>query len=94
MDEGNVTARVKSCMAAYDLVDIAKVELGINKNNALMSEEDIREVCKWIAVRAPDTKEDENGVPTLGRQGIDTLLFISLNAFPKFYEKYGLSQMN
>ena len=93
MSEENVAARIKTSMAAGELVDIAKQELGITFSNALLDDEDIRGICKWVGQHAPDTIE--NGDEThIKSKGIDAMLFISLSVFPWFYERYELSQMN
>ncbi len=94
MYEDNVAARLHTYQGVHDIVEIVKCELGIKVHNSLLGESDIREICKWLAYRAPDTIHEEDGSSTLGPKGIGILLFISLIAFPKFYEKYELSQCN
>jgi len=74
-------------------VELAKQSCGIDKPNSVMSDDDIRTVCKWIAEQAPDTMHVD-GKPTFGKIGINAMLFIALTEFPRFYEKYELSQFN
>ncbi len=75
-------------------VQIAKHDCGIDRPNALMSDDEVREVCKWFAIEAPDTMEDENGDPVFGKIGIGIMLFIALTEFPEFYDKYELAAIN
>ena len=74
-------------------VDTAKQACGIITPNSLMTDEEIRTVCKWIAQQAPDTVWVDSK-PVFGRMGTDVMLFIALTEFPRFYEEYGLSQFN
>ncbi len=75
-------------------VQIAKECCGIDRHNALMSDEEVQEVCIWFASGAPDTMLDNNGDPIFGRIGIGIMLFIALTEFPEFYDKYELAAIN
>ncbi len=86
-------AKLRSHLAASDIVNIAKIELHIHSDNAFLNDNDIRSICRWIGSRAPDTVDSDSDL-SFGKIGIDIMLFVSLNAFPWFYEKYELYQSN
>ncbi len=75
------------------VVNVARSALGIDTPNSLMLDEEIRMICRWVGERAPDTITIDDKV-TLGRTGINAMLFIALTEFPKFYEKFDLAQFN
>ena len=81
-----------TCVTAHELVQLAKEDLNIATNISVLDEDDIRNICKWVGIRAPDTTQDEDNVYVLGKLGIEIMLFIALSMFPRFYEKYELSQ--
>jgi len=87
-------SKIRSYLAAIDMVNVARVELGITEKIPSFSDDDVRGVCRWIGSRAPDTITRDDDSLVFGKHGIDIMLFISLNVFPWFYEKYGLSQVN
>lgn len=78
---------------ASSAVKLAKEACNIDTLNFAMSDEEISTVAKWIGQRAPDTVWVD-GKPEIKAQGISAMLFITLSEFPRFYEKYGLSQFN
>jgi len=78
---------------ASSAVQLAKDACHIDTLNFAMSDEEIRIVAKWIGQQAPDTIWVD-GKPKFRTLGISAMLFITLSEFPKFYEKYGLSQFN
>ena len=93
MGKDRNVSEVRAFVSAHELVALAKEKLDITNHNGLLDEEDIREICKWVATLAPDAIE-VNGELTFGKTGIGMLLFVSLSEFPRFYEKYELSQPN
>lgn len=76
-------------------VELAKESCGISisKPNSEMTDDEIRTVCKWLGQQAPDTIWVEDK-PTLGKIGINIMLFIALTEFPWFYERFELAQFN
>ena len=101
MDERDIAhCRTISC-----IVNLAKQSLGITVQNDEMSDEDIRKIGRWVGEHGPDTVWVNNwggesmlhemGIRTiLGRIAIETMLFVTLMAFPRFYEEHELSQYN
>ena len=74
-------------------VELAKESCSIGKPNSEMTDDEIRIVCKWLGYQAPDTTWVD-GKLTLGKMGINLMLFIALTEFPWFYEMYELAQFN
>jgi hypothetical protein len=90
---------------ASDVVDKAKMSFGIEKPNSQMSDHEIRRVIRWVGDNAPDTvwvnRFGEESIlqgiglqTVLGKEGIGMMLTITLLVFPRFYERFELSQFN
>jgi len=94
MDKDSAAIRLKTYLAACDLVEIAKRDLDITQHNSCLGDEDVKEICKWVGMKSPDTVQEDDGQSILGPLGINAMLYLSLNAFPWFYEKYELAQCN
>jgi hypothetical protein len=80
-------------LAVGEIVAMAKQKLQISNPDHLMTDDEIRAVCKLIASMAPDHNDRPEGAQ-FSRLGIGTMLFVALGAFPRFYERYELSQIN
>ena len=76
------------------LVDWAKASLNIIKLNGDMTNDDIREVIRWVGERSKDTVYIDGDKPVYGRLGIGVMLSITLLEFPEFYSRYELAQFN
>jgi hypothetical protein len=77
-----------------ELIDWAKANLNIIKPNDAMTDEDIREVIRWIGMCALDTVFLDGDKPIFRRIGIGMMLSVTLLEFPEFYARYELSQFN
>jgi len=74
-------------------METVKSILDINKPNDEMTDDEIREVIRYIADRAPDTITID-GKSRPGRQGVELMVFLALTEFPEFYTRYELWQVN
>ncbi len=72
------------------VVCAARSALGIDTPNAYLSDDEIREICRWVGENAPDTIEVD-GKKIIRRMGISAMLFIALTEFPEYYERYELA---
>jgi len=81
-------------METSELIDWAKANLNIIKLNSDMTDEEIRQVVRWIGLCAVDTVFVDGDKPILRRIGIGMMLSMTLLEFPEFYTRYGLSQFN
>jgi len=80
-----------SLLATSMITQIAKECCGIHKDNKDLTDDDIRDVCRYFATFAPDTTYVD-GVPKFGEVGIGLMLSLALYEFPEFYERYELWQ--
>lgn len=76
-----------------EIVNWAKEFYSITKPNSEMTDDDIREVIRWIGEHAPDTAWVD-GKPVFRRIGIGVMSIITQAEFPEFYRQYGISQFN
>lgn len=74
---------------AFELLETIKAQYGIDKPNDEMTDDEIRQVIRFVGDRAPDTAWID-GKPQHGRQGIEVMLFLALTEFPDFYVRYEL----
>lgn len=74
-------------------IELAKEACGITTSNCEMTDDEIRQAIKWVAIQAPDTVWADDK-PVFGRVGTGLMLFLALTEFPWFYEKYELAQFN
>jgi transcriptional regulator with XRE-family HTH domain len=81
-------------MTPNQLVELAKTNLNINKPNAQMTNDDIRQSIRWIGNHSFDTSHTDGEKPRLGRIGIDNMLLVTLLVFPDYYMQYQLTQRN
>lgn len=79
--------------SASVIIQMAKKVCGISGENKDLTDDQIAEVCRFIASFAPDTKH-VNGKLEYGEIGISVMLSIALYEFPWFYQKFELSQWN
>lgn len=92
-DEELILKDIFSCSNTGKLVASVKKACSITKLNSEMTDDEIRIIAHWIFEQLPDTTwADGKIVP--GRAGIDLMLFVTMNEFPEFYQKYGLGQYN
>jgi hypothetical protein len=75
-------------------IEIEKIKhsLGIEKPNSKLDDVEIQAIVKQFGERGPDNMHDENGETVFGPESISYMLCISLYYFPKYYEKFHLSQ--
>ena len=78
----------------HSLVEIMKMVLDIDHPNDLMTDEEIKEVCRLIGTIADDTTYDRNRKPIYGNEGIYWMIEICLYVFPRYWERMGLAQFN
>jgi len=78
----------------FSLVEGMKLILDIYHPNDEMTDDEIRAVAREIGKLSEDTIFDENGKPIFGNKAIDWMLITVLYVFPRFWEKYELSQPN
>ncbi len=81
-------------MYSWQLVDWAQANLKIIKPREILTNEDIREVIRWIGMCTVDTILIDGDKPILGRIGIGLMLSVTLLEFPEYYMKYELAQFN
>ena len=81
-------------MYSCELVDWAAANLKIVKPRRTFTDEDIREVIRWIGMCSVDTILIDGDKPIIGRIGIDLMLTVTLLEFPEYYMKHELSQFN
>ncbi len=81
-------------METGQLIDWAKANLDIIKLNSDMTDEDIRQVIRWIGMCSVDTVFVDGDKPILRRIGIGMMLSVTLLEFPEFYNRYELAQFN
>ena len=81
-------------MYSWELVDWATANLKIVKPREALTNEDIREVIRWIGMCTVDTIFNDGDKPIIGRIGIGLMLTVTLLEFPEYYMKYELSQFN
>jgi len=70
---------------------MAKIACGIPGENKDLTDDEIAEVCRHIALYAPDTIY-VNGKPQFGKIGISAMLSVALYIFPWFYQRHELWQ--
>jgi len=76
------------------LIHLAKVGCGITADNKDLTDDQIANICKFIAQYAPDNKCHPDGTIEYGEIGIGIMVSIALYAFPEFYQRKGLMQWN
>ena len=81
-------------MYSWELVGWAQANLKIMKPKEVLTDEDIREVIRWIGMCTVDTIFIDGDKPIIGRIGIGLMLTVTLLEFPEYYMKYELSQFN
>ena len=81
-------------MYSWQLVDWAQANLKITKPREVLTNEDIREVIRWIGMCTVDTIFIDGDKPIIGRIGIGLMLTVTLLEFPEYYMKYELAQFN
>ena len=75
-------------------VEYAKFLLGIDKPNSELSDDEIKRVCRQVGSLASDTIIEDDGATTYNQQGIQWMIWVCLYCFPKYYEKFQLSEPN
>lgn len=75
------------------IIQMAKRVCSISGENKDLADDQIAEVCRFIASFAPDTNYI-NGKAEYGEIGISVMLSIALYEFPWFYQKFELWQRN
>lgn len=75
------------------ITQMAKKLCRIRGNNEHLSDNEIAEVCKFIALCASDTR-NVDGKVEYGEIGISLMLSIALYEFPDFYQRHELWQRN
>lgn len=75
------------------IIELAKKACNIPGVNKDLTDTEIAEVCKYLALFAPDTKYI-NGDVQYGAIGISLMLSIALYEFPNFYQRHELWQRN
>ena len=76
-----------------NLVFQAKKACRITAPNAAMDDGEIGKIMRWIGQSTGDTILGPGG-STLGVTGIGLMLFATLEQFPEFFQRRGLSQVN
>ena len=77
-----------------EIIEQVKKELGINKPNSEMTDDEIKMVIRKIGEMSPDTGYDMLGEPIFNEGSINLMLTFSLHFFPRYYDNSGLSQFN
>lgn len=54
--------------------------------------EEIARVCRWIGENAPDAIT-VGGKPAIGRVGFDTMIFVAITEFPRFFDEHQLAMV-
>ncbi len=71
------------------VVNVYRWALDITTPIDEMDDDEIAAVMRQIGFDSPGSTED-----SIGYVGIQLMLFLTLTAFPKFYERHGLSHVN
>jgi len=76
-------------LATDDIVDIVCSECGIPSFRHNMVDEEIAQVCKYIGENAPGVIVI-HGKKLITMEGFDTMIFITITEFPRFFEEHML----
>ena len=81
-------------MPSWELVGWGLANLRIRKPKEALTEDEIREVIRWVGICSVDTIFVGGDKPILGRIGIGLMLTVTLLEFPEYYVKHELAQFN
>ena len=88
-----MTRDLAGYMSTGQLIDWAMAQLNTMKPRDQLSDDEIKKLICWIGLCAVDSILVD-GEPVLNRIGIGLMLSITLLEFPKYYQRYELSQFN
>lgn len=75
-----------------DIVDVVCSHCGIPTFRHNLNDEEIAKVCRWIGEHAPNTAAID-GKLVVNTDGFDTMIFIAITEFRRFYEKNQLAML-
>jgi len=81
-------------MPSWELVGWGLANLRIHKPKEALTEDEIREVIRWVGICSVDTIFFGGDTPIIRRIGIGLMLTVTLLEFPEYYMKYELAQFN
>ena len=81
-------------MPSWELVGWGLANLRIHKPKEALTEDEIREVIRWVGICSVDTIFIGGDTPIIRRIGIGLMLTVTLLKFPEYYMKYELAQFN
>jgi len=81
-------------MPSWELVGWGLANLRIRKPKEALTEDEIREVIRWVGICSMDTIFIGGDTPIIRRIGIGLMLTVTLLKFPEYYMKYELAQFN
>jgi hypothetical protein len=76
------------------LVDAAMYDLGMGSSIEGLTDAEIKKIMHYIGVWATNVETPALENPKISLFGISMMLSVCLQVFPKYYEKYQLSQVN
>ena len=81
-------------MPSWELIGWGLANLRIRKSKEALTEDEIRQVIRWVGICAVDTIFVGGDKPIIRRIGIGLMLTVTLLEFPEYYMKYELAQFN
>jgi len=81
-------------MPSWELIGWGLANLRIHKPKEALTEDEIREVIRWVGICSVDTIFIGGDTPIIRRIGIGLMLTVTLLEFPEYYMKYELAQFN
>lgn len=85
---------LRDWMEASEIVDLAMVDLCIDKTKEELEDADIKAIMRYIGQWAEEIDFTHPYSPRLGMFAIGIMLTVCLLVFPEYYLRYGLSQFN
>ena len=89
-----MTGDLRDWMEASEIVDLAMVDLCIDKPKEDLVDSDIKKIMHYIGQWADENDFTNLCSPRLGLFAVGVMLSVCLLEFPKYYSRYGLSQYN
>ena len=76
------------------LVDMAMYDLGMGSSIEGLTDADIKKIMHYIGMWATNVETPALENPRISLFGVGMMLTVTLLAFPKYYQRYELSQVN
>jgi len=89
-----MTEDLRDWMEASEIVDLAMVDLWIDKSEEELVDSDIKKIMHYIGQWADENDFTNVCSPRLGLFAVGVMLTVCLLAFPLYYQNHELSQYN